>query len=76
MEYKGIRLDCGYRLGIVVEGSVILELKCVEALLPIHQAQLLSYLRRARLRLGLLLNFHVYQLRQGEIKRLRNDPQE
>jgi len=67
--YKGVRLDCGYRIDLVVEGRVIVELKTVERLLPIHEAQLLTYLRLAQVHTGLLLNFNVPALRQG-IKRL------
>ena len=67
--YKGIRLDCGYRLDLVVEGQVIVEVKSVERLLPIHEAQLLTYLRLAQIHTGLLLNFNVPALRQG-IKRM------
>ena len=67
--YKGVRLDCGYKMDLVVEGRVIVELKTVERLLPIHEAQLLTYLRLAQIHTGLLLNFNVPALRQG-IKRL------
>ena len=67
--YKGMHLDCGYRLDVVVEGQVIVELKTVDHLLPIHEAQLLTYLRLAGIRTGLLLNFNVPALRQG-IKRM------
>jgi GxxExxY protein len=67
--YKGVTLDCGYRLDVVVEESIILELKTVERLLPIHEAQLLTYLRLSGLRKGLLLNFLVPVLKDG-IKRL------
>jgi len=67
--YKGIHLDCGYRLDVVVEGRVILELKTVDHLLPIHDAQLLTYLRLAGIHTGLILNFNVPALRQG-IKRM------
>lgn len=67
--YKGIRVDCGYRLDLLVENAVIVELKAVEKLAPIHEAQLLSYLRLSGCRLGLLLNFNVQYLRQG-IKRV------
>jgi len=73
--YKGIDLDCAYRLDILVERRVLLELKCVERLLPIHEAQLLTYLKLADLRLGLLINFNVPILKQG-IKRLANGLQE
>lgn len=67
--YKGMKLDCGYRLDVVVEKKVILEIKSVESLLPIHQAQLLTYLRLSGLSVGLLLNFNVSVLKQG-LKRL------
>ncbi len=70
--YKGVHLDVGYRLDVLVEGKVILELKAVEQLLPIHEAQLLSYLRLSGCRLGLLINFNVPVLRQG-IRRLVNN---
>jgi len=63
--YKGIRLDCGYRLDVVVERCLILELKTVEKLLPIHEAQLLTYLKLSGLRTGLLLNFNSAVLRDG-----------
>jgi len=63
--YKGVRLDCGYRLDVVVERRVLLELKTVEKILPIHEAQLLTYLRLAGIRTGLILNFNVPALRQG-----------
>jgi GxxExxY protein len=66
--YKGVALECGYRMDIVVENVVLLELKTVEKLLPIHEAQLLTYLKLSGLRLGLLINFHVPLLRDG-IKR-------
>lgn len=70
--YKGIHLDCGYRLDLLVEDLVILELKTVESLQPIHIAQLLTYLKLKRRWLGLLINFNVPILKQG-IKRLVND---
>lgn len=69
VNYKGLALDCGYRLDIVVENSLILELKAVENLLPIHQAQLLTYLKLSKLGLGLLINFNVPVLKNG-IKRV------
>ncbi|MDJ1168436.1 GxxExxY protein [Roseofilum sp. BLCC_M154] len=69
--YKGIGLECGYRLDLLVENQVIVELKAVQALQPIHQAQLLTYLKLCQLRLGLLINFNVPILKQG-IKRLVN----
>lgn len=67
--YKGIRLDCGYRLDFLVADLVVVEVKAVEALLPIHQAQLLSYLKLGGWKLGLLINFHAPLLREG-IKRV------
>jgi GxxExxY protein len=65
LKYKGTKLDCGYRLDLVVEGELILEIKCVDQLLPIHEAQLLTYLRLTGLRTGLLVNFRVSVLRNG-----------
>jgi len=63
--YKGVHLDCGYRLDLVVEGRVIVELKTVDKLLPIHEAQLLTYRRLAGIHTGLILNFNVPALRDG-----------
>ena len=67
--YKGIRLDCGYRLDILAEDSVVIELKTVGSIQPVHEAQLLSYLRLSDRRLGLILNFHVPFMKRG-IKRI------
>lgn len=67
--YEGRALDCGYRLDFVVEGSVILELKCVEKLLPIHEAQLLTYLRLSKKPVGLLMNYNVVRFRDGIVRR-------
>ncbi len=72
VEYKGERLDCGYRLDIVVENSIILELKSCDGIEPIHKAQLLTYLKLSGLNLGLLLNFNVAIMRDG-IVRIVND---
>jgi GxxExxY protein len=69
--YKELNFDEGYRLDLLVAGQVIVELKCVEALLPIHEAQLLSYLKLTGLKVGLLINFKVPVLKQG-LKRLVN----
>jgi len=69
VSYKGVQLDCGYRMDFVVEDRVVLEVKTVESLQKIHEAQLLTYLRLGRLPLGFLLNFHAAVLRDG-IKRL------
>ena len=69
VDYKGIRLDCGYRLDFLVAEIVVVEVKAIEALLPIHHAQLLSYLKLGGWKLGLLINFHAPLLREG-IKRI------
>jgi GxxExxY protein len=66
--YKGISLDCGYRLDIVVENAIILELKSCEKIEPIHKAQLLTYLKLSDLSLGLLLNFNVTVMRDGIVR--------
>jgi GxxExxY protein len=65
LDYKGVQVDCGFRLDLVVADPVIVEVKAVDELLPIHKAQLLTYLRLTGLRLGLLLNFNVTALRRG-----------
>ncbi len=65
VEYKGINLDCGYRIDLVVDTRVILELKCVEQVLPIHKAQLLTYMKLLKIRVGLLINFNVPVLKDG-----------
>lgn len=67
--YDGIRLDAGYRLDLVVNDAVILELKAVETILPIHEARLLSYMKLANLPLGLLINFHTALLKDGIVRR-------
>jgi GxxExxY protein len=67
--YKGLNLNCGYRMDIVVEDRLILELKCVDRILPIHEAQLLTYLKLSGLKAGLILNFNCKLMRDG-IKRL------
>ena len=67
--YKSIRLDCGYRLDLLIEDQLILELKSVEGLLPIHEAQVLTYMRLSGVRTGLLLNFNSAVLKNG-IRRL------
>ena len=69
--YEGIRLDVGYRLDLIVQDMVIVEIKCVEAILPLHKAQLLSYLRLTGKSLGLIINFHVEHLKNG-IRRVVN----
>ena len=69
VRYKGLMLDCAYRMDFVIENKLVLELKSVDSLLPIHEAQLLTYLRLAGCKTGLLANFNVPLLRQG-LKRL------
>jgi GxxExxY protein len=68
--YKGVAIDCAYRLDLVVDRQVIVEIKAVEHLLPVHEAQILSYLRLSGLPLGLLINFNGVTLRQG-VRRFR-----
>jgi len=68
VRYKDILLDCGYRIDLLVHGELIVEIKSVEALLPIHQAQILTYMRLANVPIGLLINFNVTRLQTG-IKR-------
>lgn len=65
VRYKGIEIDIGYRADVVVEGELILELKTVEALRPVHEAQLLGYLKQSGLKQGFLVNFHVSRLKDG-----------
>ena len=65
IEFKGMRLDCGYRLDLLVEDQVVVEIKAIESLLPIHEAQRLTYLRLGGWKIGLLINFNVALLKQG-----------
>jgi GxxExxY protein len=71
LHYKGLALDCGYRLDLVVENRLVVEVKAVERLLPVHEAQVITYLKLLRLPVGLLVNFHVPVLRAG-LRRLVN----
>ena len=73
--YEDVKLDCGFRADLIVEGRVAVELKCKEALQPVDEAQLLSHLRLLNLPLGLLINFHVMVLKDG-IRRLANNYRE
>ena len=66
--YKGITLDCGYRLDVVVENAIILELKSCEKIEPIHRAQLLTYLKLSGLSLGLILNFNMPVMKDGIVR--------
>jgi GxxExxY protein len=70
--YRGVRINCGYRLDVLVEGIVILELKTVSVILPVHEAQLLTYLKLTEKPVGLLLNFNVKLLKDGGICRKIN----
>ena len=70
--YEQVKLDCGFRADLVIEGRIIVEIKCKEALHPVDEAQLLSHLRLLDISVGLLINFHVVLLRDG-IKRLVNN---
>lgn len=69
VEYKGMQLECGYRLDLVVAKRVVVEVKAIEKILPIHEAQLLTYLKLGGWKVGLLINFNVPILKQG-IRRL------
>ncbi len=70
IEYKGIRLECGYRLDLPVENTVVVEIKAVSAIEPIHEAQLLTYLRIGGWKVGLLINFNVPVLKSGIRRRI------
>ncbi|MFA5292627.1 MAG: GxxExxY protein [Phycisphaerae bacterium] len=68
VEYKGVVLECGYRIDLLVENNIIVELKSVDKVLPIHEAQLLTYMKLTGIKIGLLINFNVKRLKDG-IKR-------
>ena len=70
LEYKGSKLECGYRVDLLVANTVVVEVKSVETLLPIHEAQLLTYLRLGGWKIGLLINFNVPLLKQGIRRRV------
>ena len=70
VSFKGILLDCGYKIDLVVEGEVVIELKAVERILPVHEAQLLTYLKLSGKHVGLLINFNVPLLARGIIRRI------
>ena len=69
LQYKGVALDCGYRIDLLVEGRLVVELKTIDAIAPIHLAQLLTYMKLSEARVGLLINFQVALLKDG-IRRL------
>ncbi len=68
--YKDVRLNCGYKMDVIVEHTVVVELKAVEQLLPIHEAQLLTYLRLSGKHVGLIINFNTAALRNGIVRRV------
>jgi GxxExxY protein len=68
--YKGVKLDCGYRIDFIVANQIAVELKSVQEILPVHEAQLLTYLRLTGLRVGLLINFNVPVLKNGIRRRV------
>src|ERR1700760_3751442 len=70
LDYDGTRLDCGYRADLIIAGSVIVELKSVDDILPLHEAQLLTYLRLSKCRIGLLLNFNTLSLKDAIRRRI------
>jgi GxxExxY protein len=70
VEYKGVKLDCGYRADVVVDETILLEIKAVDSLLSIHEAQLLSYLKLVGWKIGLLMNFNVELLKHGLRRRV------
>lgn len=69
VQYKDIKLDCGYRVDLLIDNALIVELKSVDKILPIHQAQLLTYMKLSGIKIGLLINFNVLYLKDG-IKRM------
>jgi GxxExxY protein len=70
VSYKGVQLECGHRMDLVVEGRLVLELKSVEELLPLHEAQLLTYLKLSGIKIGLLININVPVLKDGVRRRV------
>lgn len=69
VRYKGVSLDCGYRLDLVIQNAVIIEIKCLEHVLPVHEAQLLTYMKMTGKRVGLIVNFNSSVLTRGGIIR-------
>jgi GxxExxY protein len=70
VSYGGVQLDCGYRLDLLVNDRVVVEVKSVDALGPVHRAQFLSYLKLSEHKVGLLINFNVRMLKQGVVRRV------
>ena len=75
LEYKGLRLNCGYRIDILVDNAIVVEIKAVEAIAPVYEAQLMTYMRIGGWQVGLLINFNVLVLKTG-IRRKVSDFQE
>ena len=65
VQYKGVKLDCGYRIDVLVGDQLIVELKAVDKTLPLHQAQLLTYMKLSQIKIGLIMNFNVKTLKEG-----------
>jgi GxxExxY protein len=76
VEYKGVKLDCGYRADLIVGGKVLVEIKAVDQLAPIHEAQLLSYLKLSGIKVGLLINFNERMLTSGVRRKVVGPPEE
>lgn len=76
IEYKGVKLDCGYRADIIIDKRLLVEVKAVDQLAPIHDAQLLSYLKLTGLNVDLLINFNVRVLTQGLRRKVLGPPEE
>ena len=75
LSYKQVKLDGGYRIDLLIEQRVIIELKCVEKVMPIHEAQLMSYLKLSGCTVGLILNFNTLRMVDGITRRVMNHPQ-
>jgi GxxExxY protein len=76
LEYKGLELECGYRLDILIANSVVVEVKAVENLIPVHEAQLITYLKLGGWKVGLLINFNVAVLKDGIRRKVLNFKEE
>jgi len=76
VEYKGVRLDCGYRADLIVGGKILVEIKAVDQLAPIHEAQVLGYLKLSDLKVGLLINFNERVLTHGVRRKVLGPPEE
>ena len=72
VRYKGLELDCGYRMDVLVEQVLLLELKASESIEPIHKAQILTYLKMATLQIGLIINFNIEVLKDGIVRIVNN----